>query len=69
MFITGVTGFVGKVLLAMFAARVTTVRRVSVLVRTNRDYDDARKRFDAVVACSEPFQAVAKGEGAEKLVR
>ena len=67
VFITGVTGFVGKVLLAMFAARVTTVRRVSVLVRTNRDYDDARKRFDAVVACSEPFQAVAKGVGAKAL--
>ncbi|MEE2756435.1 MAG: AMP-binding protein [Myxococcota bacterium] len=68
IFITGVTGFVGKVLLAMLAARVPSVRRVSVLVRTNRDYDNARRRFDAVVAKSEPFDAVAKtlGKGALK---
>ena len=57
LFVTGVTGFVGKVLLAMIAERIPDVRRVSVLVRTNRDYRDARERFDAVVRRSEPFDA------------
>ncbi len=69
IFVTGTTGFVGKVLLAMIAAKVPDVRRVSVLVRTNREYDDARERFDAVVALSEPFQAVAEMVGVEHLER
>ncbi len=67
LFITGTTGFVGKVLLAMIAVDVRKVRRVSVLVRTNREYDDARERFDAVVGLSEPFQEVAEKIGHEAL--
>ena len=67
LFVTGVTGFVGKVLLAMIAQELRDVRRVSVLVRTNRQYNDARERFDAAVALSEPFQAVAERIGNEAL--
>lgn len=67
LFVTGTTGFVGKVLLAMIAAELPKVRRVSVLVRTNKAYADARERFDAVVALSEPFQAVAERVGNEAL--
>lgn len=67
IFITGTTGFVGKVLLAMIATELRTVRRISVLVRTNREYSDARDRFDAVVLLSEPFQAVAERIGNDAL--
>jgi long-chain acyl-CoA synthetase len=67
IFVTGVTGFVGKVLVAMIAAHVPGVRRVSVLVRTNSQYDDARERFDAVVARSEPFLELERRLGAEAL--
>lgn len=67
IFITGTTGFVGKVLLAMIACELRTVRRISVLVRTNREYSDARDRFDAVVLLSEPFQAVAERIGNDAL--
>ena len=65
--VTGTTGFVGKVLLALIAAELPEVRRVSVLVRTNREYPNARDRFDAVVALSEPFQAVAEKLGNDAL--
>lgn len=67
LFITGTTGFVGKVLLAMIATELRDVRRISVLVRTNRSYADPRERFDAVVLLSEPFQAVAERIGNEAL--
>ena len=67
LFVTGVTGFVGKVLLAMIAERVPDVRRVSVLVRTNREYENARDRFDGVVRHSEPFRAVAQRRGQDSL--
>lgn len=67
IFITGTTGFVGKVLLAMIAVEIRKVRRITLLVRTNRQYDDARERFDAVVALSEPFQEVARRIGNEAL--
>ena len=60
VFVTGVTGFVGKVLLAMMAVELRDVRRISVLVRSNRHYPDVDERFDAVVALSEPFQEVAR---------
>ncbi len=67
VFVTGVTGFVGKVLLAMIATELRAVRRVTVLVRTNRQYSDARERFDATVALSEPFQEVARRIGNDPL--
>ena len=67
IFVTGVTGFVGKVLLAMIATELRAVRRVTVLVRTNRQYSDARERFDATVALSEPFQEVARRIGNDPL--
>lgn len=67
LLVTGTTGFVGKVLLALIAAELPEVRRVSVLVRTNREYPNARDRFDAVVGLSEPFQAVAEKIGNEAL--
>lgn len=67
VFVTGVTGFVGKVLLAMIATELRDVRRVTVLVRTNRQYADARERFDATVALSEPFQEVARRIGNDPL--
>ncbi len=65
--ITGTTGFVGKILLALVAAELRDVRRISLLVRTNRQYDDAGDRFDAVVLLSEPFQNVAERIGNDAL--
>ena len=56
--ITGVTGFVGKVLLTMIAQRIPQVRRISVLIRANRNFDQAQERFEAEVLNSEPFEAV-----------
>jgi long-chain acyl-CoA synthetase len=56
--ITGVTGFVGKILLTMIAAYAPEVRRVSVLIRSNKHHPDARSRFDKEVWTSEPFKAV-----------
>ncbi len=58
IFITGVTGFVGKVLLTMIAQEIPQVRRISVLIRANRRFDHAADRFKAEVLNSEPFQAV-----------
>ena len=58
IFITGVTGFVGKVLLTMIAQRIPQVRKLSVLIRTNKHFDNARDRFKAEVLTSEPFKAV-----------
>ncbi|MFN3200844.1 MAG: AMP-binding protein [Bradymonadia bacterium] len=69
IFITGTTGFVGKVLLAMIIAEIPEVRRISVLVRPNRQYDSVQERFDGVVALSEPFQAIAERMGNEALER
>ena len=56
--ITGVTGFVGKVLLTMIAAYAPEVRRVSVLIRSNPRHSNARSRFDQEVWTSEPFKIV-----------
>ena len=67
VFVTGVTGFVGKVLLAMMAVELRDIRRISVLVRRNRQYPDVDERFDAVVALSEPFQEVARRIGNDAL--
>ena len=58
IFITGVTGFVGKVLLTMIAQRIPQVRKLSVLIRSNKQFDNARDRFKAEVLTSEPFKAV-----------
>ena len=57
--ITGVTGFVGKVLLTMIAAYSPKVRKVSVLIRANHQ-GDAATRFKAEVCPSEPFKAAER---------
>ena len=44
IFITGVTGFVGKVLLTLIAAKIPQVRKISVLIRSNRKYSSAKER-------------------------
>ena len=56
LLITGVTGFVGKVLLTLIAARIPTVRKISVLIRSNHR-GSAKERFEAEVRHSEPFKA------------
>ena len=58
LLITGVTGFVGKVLLTLIASRVPKVRKISVLIRANKNFSHAQERFDAEVMTSEPFKAV-----------
>lgn len=60
IFVTGVTGFVGKVLLTMIATQIPNVRKLSILIRSNRNYPDAQQRFDAEVVTSEPFKAIQK---------
>ena len=67
VFVTGTTGFVGKVVLALLAAELPDIRRISLLVRTNKTFANARDRFDHVVALSEPFQKIAERMGNEAL--
>lgn len=62
--LTGVTGFVGKVLLTMIGAHLKGVRKVSVLIRSNKNYSDAQARFDEQVIPSEPFKAIARTDQA-----
>lgn len=57
--LTGVTGFVGKVLLTMIGAHLKETRKVSVLIRSNQSHGDARERFEEQVMPSEPFKALA----------
>jgi long-chain acyl-CoA synthetase len=58
LLITGVTGFVGKVLLTLIASRAPKVRKISVLIRANKSFSHAQERFDVEVMTSEPFKAV-----------
>jgi len=60
LLLTGVTGFVGKVLLTMIGAHIKGVRKVSVLIRANKSYPSARERFDEQVMSSEPFKALMR---------
>ena len=63
--LTGITGFVGKVLFTMIAAFAPEVRRVSVLIRPGKGHKDAAARFKAEVTRSEPFEALRSRLGAE----
>ncbi|MEE2643733.1 MAG: AMP-binding protein [Myxococcota bacterium] len=63
LFLTGTTGFVGKVLLALLASEFPRVRRISLLIRSGR-YAKVDDRFQEEVLCSEPLRAVeGKVEG------
>ena len=66
--LTGVTGFVGKVLLTLIAKEIRDVRRISVLIRKNKRYSSAQERFDEEVMTSEPFMAIGAAIG-EKALR
>ncbi len=61
VFITGVTGFVGKVLLEKVLRSVPSVERIYLLIRGNRRYPSAEERFQHEVATSSVFD-VLKGE-------
>ncbi|MBM4290228.1 MAG: AMP-binding protein [Deltaproteobacteria bacterium] len=63
--LTGITGFVGKVLFTLIAAVAPEVRRVSVLIRPGKGHRDAAARFRAEVMTSEPFEALRARLGAE----
>ena len=58
--LTGVTGFVGKVLLTMIGAHLKGTRKLSVLIRSNKSNGDASARFEDQVMPSEPFKALIK---------
>ena len=62
IFITGVTGFVGKVVLEKLLRSVPKVERIYLLIRSNSRYPTAEERFQAEVATSTIFD-VLKDEG------
>lgn len=62
IFITGVTGFVGKVVLEKLLRSVPKVERIYLLIRSNSRYPTAAERFQAEVATSSIFD-VLKDEG------
>ena len=62
IFITGVTGFVGKVVLEKLLRSVPKVERIYLLIRSNSRYPTAAERFQAEVATSTIFD-VLKDEG------
>ena len=62
--LTGVTGFLGKVALAMLLDRYPDIRRVHVLVRP-RAGGTAEDRFFGKVAAAPPFRPLRDKHGAE----
>ena len=58
LFITGTTGFVGKVLLSLIAAELPELRRISLLIRRG-GRRSAAERFQEEVLPAEPLQAIA----------
>ena len=58
IFLTGTTGFVGKVLLSLVAAELPELRRISLLIRRGRRRS-AAERFREEVLTAEPLQAIA----------
>ncbi|OZG72535.1 dehydrogenase [Hahella sp. CCB-MM4] len=63
--ITGTTGFVGKVVLEKLLRSVPTIGKVYLLVRGNRSYPTAEKRFANEIAQSSIFETL-KGEDAKQ---
>ena len=68
IFITGVTGFVGKVLLEKVLRSVPTVERIYLLIRGNRRFPSAVERFQNEVAMSSVFDLL-KGQGEAEFER
>ncbi|MBA56732.1 MAG: dehydrogenase [Pseudomonadales bacterium] len=68
VFITGVTGFVGKVLLEKILRSVPSVEKIYLLIRGNRRYPSAAERFRHEVATSSIFD-VLKSEGEAEFER
>ncbi len=64
LLVTGVTGFLGKVWLAMVLDRVPEIGRVSVLVRGRRG-DSAKARFRRVAERSPAFRPLRARHGAD----
>lgn len=62
--VTGVTGFVGKVLLLTLLERVGTPARVHVLIRPSRERD-ALERFEHIVNTSPAFARLHEAHGRE----
>ncbi|HWE24889.1 MAG TPA: SDR family oxidoreductase, partial [Myxococcales bacterium] len=62
--LTGVTGFLGKVVLAMLLHRYPEIRRVHVLVRP-RAGGSAEDRFFGRVATTPPFRPLSEKHGAD----
>ena len=58
IFITGVTGFVGKVVLEKLLRSVPKVERIYLLIRSNSRYPTAAERFQAEVATSTIFDVL-----------
>lgn len=65
VFITGVTGFVGKVLLEKILRSVPSVEKIYLLIRGNRRYPSAAERFQHEVATSSIFDVLKSADEAE----
>ena len=64
VFVTGVTGFVGKVFLAMLIDELPEIRKVSLLVRGGK-HSSALARFEEIANTSPVFRPLKKKYGAE----
>lgn len=65
VFITGVTGFVGKVVLEKLLRSVSSLEHIYLLIRGNSRYPTAEERFQAEVATSTIFDVLKEAGEAE----
>lgn len=64
LLVTGVTGFLGKVWLAMVLEHLPQIGRVSVIVRPRSRRDSARDRFEKIIDTSPVFRRLRAKHGA-----
>lgn len=69
IFVTGVTGFLGKVWLAMVLDKFRGVRRITVAARGKKD-TSAEERFTQIIECSPVFRPLREelGQGIRALI-
>jgi len=56
IFITGTSGFLGKVVLQRIIEEIPSVGKISILMRGNKQYPDATKRAEAEIFASKMFE-------------
>jgi len=64
LLVTGVTGFLGKVWLAMVLDKLPGIARISVIVRPRNRRDSALERFEKIIDTSPVFRPLREKHGA-----